>query len=228
MYKRQQNNILKQQAAANFDSETLQRLTGEGFDLATAKRLIEKKGVAGVERQLDWLDARKPDNRLAMLRKAIEDDWAEPAKFKAKAKIAQARKRDTMQAIVKQAEEGIVAERKQRRQERKRRLLAEWELAEQAQRAAWIDAAISREPSTAIQKILAKQNSATAEPHFQVLDVIAFARGLPSVTDRQAGHKQPPLVEQPQQPIDASDLSSFRAMNPTPQEEKMPTEMASF
>lgn len=222
------NNILKQQAAVKLDSETLQHLVAEGFTQQTAASLIEKRGVEVVERQLAWLDARKPENRLAMLRKAIEDDWAEPTKFRAKEKIAQARKRDTMQAIARQAEEGIAAERKKQRSLRKQRLQNEWASADVSQRDRWISAAIASEPSTAIKNILAKQRTSTEQPHVQVLDEIASERGLEPVTVQRRTDDRQAVAEQPPQRQNELSRASETEISLPPQREKMPTEITSF
>ena len=213
------NNTLKQQAA-DLESEVKKRLVVEGFDSRTATKIIEERGVAVVDRQLSWLDARKPENRLAMLRQAIKENWAEPTSFRVKEKIAQARKRDVMLAIAKQAEEGMVAERKQRRHKRKQRLLAEWINTDAAQRAAWIASAFEREPSTTIQKILAKQNSATAKPHFQVLDEIAFDWGLETVCENRQSNDCPSVAEQPQQVDIGSNSDPKMPIPATPQKKK--------
>jgi hypothetical protein len=226
--KTKQKDILKQQTAVDLELKTSQRLVAEGFDFQTATKLIEKKGVAVVERQLKWLDARKPDNRVAMLRKSIEDEWAEPAKFQAKKKIAEARMRDTAKAIAKQAEDNSIAERKQKRHDRKQRLMAEWENAGVSQRGKWIDLAIARESSTTIRKILKKQKPQTSKPHVQVLDEIAIEVGLQQVTETIQTNDPRSVAEQPQQQNFASD-SSFEIPNPNaPPKEKMPTELVSF
>ncbi len=222
------NNTFKQQAAADLESEVKKRLMAEGFDSNTATQFIEERGVAVVDKQLSWLDARMPDNRLAMLRKAIKENWAEPTSFRVKEKVAQDRKRDAMLAIAKQAEEGVVAERKQRRHKRKQRLVAEWINADAALRAAWIASAFEREPSIAIQKILAKQNSATAKPHFQVLDEIAFERGLETISENRQPNDRPSVAEKPLQVNFGSNSDPKIPISSTPQKEKMPTELASF
>ena len=226
--KTKQKDILKQQAAANFELEIKQKLVAEGFDLQTTAQLIEASGITVVESQLKWLDARKPDNRAAMLRKAIVEDWAEPASFQAKAKIAEARKRDSMKAVVKRSEEGIASERKRLRQERKHRLLAVWNTASNAIRESWIESAVARESSAAIRKILAKQNPSNTNPHVQVLDEIAFERGLEPVTQGRLTRLPSPVAEHPSQSEFAHSSASQNQTQATPQTEKMPTELASF
>jgi len=76
-----QNNTSKQHdpsvAAENVDGFNL--LRDAGFDEATARELSGSRGFDEIQRQIDWLDARNPhDNRLGMLRKAIEQNWSKP------------------------------------------------------------------------------------------------------------------------------------------------------
>ncbi|MGE3312839.1 MAG: hypothetical protein AB7O66_22960 [Limisphaerales bacterium] len=50
-----------------------------GFDAPTAQRLAAKASVEVIQRQVEWLPLRKPSrNRLGLLRRAIEEDWARP------------------------------------------------------------------------------------------------------------------------------------------------------
>ncbi len=219
---------LKQQAAVNQDSIIQQRLVAEGFEPAAAVKLIEKRGLDIASRQLDWLDERKPKNRLAMLRKAIEEDWAESTTFQAKKKIAEARKRDAAKAIAKQVEDRFIEERKQQRQDRKQRLMTEWGIASDAERANWIASAVARESSTAIRKILAKLEPQTEKPHVQVLDEIAFERGLEPVTLIRNIDEPTSVAEQPRQSKLAPSSRLQIPIRNSPPKEKMPTELASF
>jgi hypothetical protein len=194
--------------------------------------LVEERGVAVVDRQLDWLDARKPDNRLAMLRTAIEDDWAEPASFAIKQKLATARKRDEARLAARRSEEGITNLQKVKRAERKKRLLAEWKKASLVQRAAWIASAANRQTATTLSKIIAKQKPETGSPKFQVLDEIALALSLPPVSevghpsaDFQVAKSPEATAEQPPASVEASTFGLPELQRKTPPKEKTPTEI---
>jgi hypothetical protein len=50
-----------------------------GFDALTAQRLAAQASVEVIQRQVEWLPLRKPSrNRLGLLRRSIEEDWARP------------------------------------------------------------------------------------------------------------------------------------------------------
>lgn len=60
------------------DHEAQELLRNEGFDKTTAAKLA-KEGIAVVRQQINWIDARKPKNRKALLHKAIRENWEAPA-----------------------------------------------------------------------------------------------------------------------------------------------------
>jgi hypothetical protein len=63
------------------DSTTvaIQCLREAGFDALTAQRLAAIASVEVIQRQVEWLPLRKASrNRLGLLRRAIEEDWARP------------------------------------------------------------------------------------------------------------------------------------------------------
>lgn len=65
--------------------ELLNGLREAGLSDAMAARLLRDAGSEEVARQLAWLDARDPKrNRAGMLRRAIEERWAEPKGLPAK------------------------------------------------------------------------------------------------------------------------------------------------
>ncbi|MEM6559998.1 MAG: hypothetical protein AAF656_00225 [Planctomycetota bacterium] len=60
-------------------SEQTRRLIDLGFTAAVARGLLAKHGEDEVSRQIDWLPRRNASrNRLGLLRRAIEEGWAEP------------------------------------------------------------------------------------------------------------------------------------------------------
>jgi hypothetical protein len=220
--------ISKQQAAVDLDSETKQRLLAAGFDEATAKKLITERGVAVTKNQLDWIDARKPKNRLAMLRKAIEEDWTEPASFAVKQKLAATRQREAIHNAAQLSEEVIVNQQKAERKKRKKRLLAQWQLATQSQRAAWISLAAKRQTAKSLQQIIARQSPSTEKPHAQVLDQVAVSADLPALTLEPSAAQSASVAKQPKSQPAPSATDSNSNTAGTPQKEKPPTEMVSF
>ena len=74
-----ENETDKQQVADPAMAREL--LKGAGFGSEAAAELAEGASLETIERQLSWLEHRRPTkNRLGLLRKAIEQDWSEPMK----------------------------------------------------------------------------------------------------------------------------------------------------
>lgn len=65
--------------AAAAVSLAAQQLTKVGFDGAAALQLAERYSNEDIRKQIAWIEKRKPsNNRLGMLRRAIEQNWPEP------------------------------------------------------------------------------------------------------------------------------------------------------
>jgi hypothetical protein len=79
------NNTIKQQqapegAAAAGSVGAVQALRSAGFDDRAARELADAHSADTISRQLAWLAKRAPKrNPLGLLRRAIEEDWPEPA-----------------------------------------------------------------------------------------------------------------------------------------------------
>lgn len=63
--------------AANLES--VEKLKAAGFTEAAAEELAGRYSPEAIERQVTWLPHRGPRRPLAMLRKALENDWPAPA-----------------------------------------------------------------------------------------------------------------------------------------------------
>lgn len=180
-----QKDINKQQDNAVEFEKSVKQLAEEGFSQKAAEFIVRKRGVAIVQRQLNWLDARNPrNNRSGLLRKAIEEDWAEPQVAIQKQKIKQARIHDAQQQAVTLLEEAKISEQKRIRNERKKRLLAEWKTASLADRKRWIELAASVQSAAMLRDIIRRQRPETEKPHVQVLDELAQHFSLPTVSSR--------------------------------------------
>ena len=68
----------KQQVVCNESEKIVRQLVKDGIRRSTACKILEKRGVEIVENQLVWLEARRPENRPAMLLKAIDENWDKP------------------------------------------------------------------------------------------------------------------------------------------------------
>lgn len=76
-----QNETYKQQGVAPQQAREI--LVGAGFSDAVANDLAQHVPLTIIERQVAWLSRRAPArNRLGMLRRALEEDWAEPAEVR--------------------------------------------------------------------------------------------------------------------------------------------------
>lgn len=179
------NTISKQQAVVEFEA-TVKALLEAGFQKNVARELVQEKGIQVVQRQLQWIDARKPENRIAMLRAAIEQNWDEPERSKQQGKRERTRQKQIQQTVeLLQADEAISITKK-RRIERKQRLLQEWGSASIEERRAWISAAAKRQSAEILRTILAKQSPETTTPAFQILDELALAKHLPPITEQES------------------------------------------
>ena len=172
--------ITKQQLAA-VDDEVVKLLVDQGLDIRTAQKLSIERGLDVVQRQVEWIDARSPDNRVGMLRKAIDEDWPMPNSMAERQKIEDRRKKEYQFEEKQKAEEAEIATAKKLRAQRKRRLLKEWELASREERNRWIQVAVESEASRMIADMIRRQKSTDHKPHVQILEVVAKERDLPPV-----------------------------------------------
>ena len=117
------NDTHKQQAAA-VDSEAVKLLGSVGFDDRAAERLAAGRGVEEIQRQVEWLEHRQPSrNRLGMLRKAIEEDWAAPEPV---AQAQQQAEQRQQQRSEQHSEVAAAAEASKQRLKRRRAMLKQW------------------------------------------------------------------------------------------------------
>lgn len=174
------NNTSKQQVAV---CQGVQELVAAGFEQSAAETLVRDRGVDVVLRQLKWIDARQPKNRLAMLRKAIENDWDPPQIVEDKKK-RESRKQHLANVLVQideESKQSVV--RKKQRSLRKQRLIDQWLLLDQQERNALISAAAKRQSAEILRKIILKQKPSNDSPSFHVLDELAIKLDLPMVSE---------------------------------------------
>ncbi|MEZ6055477.1 MAG: hypothetical protein R3C01_02110 [Planctomycetaceae bacterium] len=179
--KTEHKDTLKQQQAAAM-KEGIILLRNQGFDRHSAVRLIEQQGIEVVQNQIAWLDARKPtENRVGMLRKAIEENWPKPRSVQHREKRHELRTRQQTKDAQQVREEVAIAAKKQQRRDRQQRLLAEWGSASLEERRQWIQTTVERETSTRLADIIRRESVKSPQPHLQVLETIAVDRNLPRV-----------------------------------------------
>lgn len=178
------NNIFKQQSAVVADLQKgIAVLRTEGLDEPTARCLVETHGLQAVQQQIDWLNDRHPtENRIGMLRKAIEENWSPPRSFAVKQQRAKDRRKLADKAAAARREDEQIRQRKRLRRARKQRLLAEWGSASLEQRQKWIRQATEQETSRIVAEILRRQLPNASEPRLQILNALATDRDLPLVS----------------------------------------------
>jgi hypothetical protein len=177
------NDISKQHVAVE-SSSAVNMLIEAGFSSDTAKAFVEKRGVEVVERQLKWIDARNPKNRLGMLRNAIKENWDEPEAYRVKQKIAKARNRDARKDEMRSLQDFEAIQKKKARIKRKNRLLTVWGNASLADRARWIESAAKAASGKVLRDIIRRQAPNMQKPHFQVLDELAREMSLPMIVSK--------------------------------------------
>lgn len=172
----------KQTHAAVEDEMALNKMLAERIDRKTAIALLKKRGAVVVANQIAWLDARNPtENRVGMLRKAIDEDWEKPAAIEFHERQLKQRERDRKQDTASRQEDATIAETKLQRKHRKNALLKEWSNASTEERRRWIRIAAEQESSVMIAEIIRRDSAKVMKPHRQVLDAIAADRKLPPV-----------------------------------------------
>jgi hypothetical protein len=164
--------------AADDASESFRSLRDAGFDDATAQQLARRHSITDVKNQIDWLNDRKPsENRLGMLRKALEENWAMPPTLarerKKRAVLEKAKQEELQQA----AEDTAVAERKRQRRQRREVLLRHWQRLSTAEQKRHHQAAIAEANSEFLRRKL-RGHADLAEPPIQSLEVMARAASL--------------------------------------------------
>ena len=162
---KQQNDVV--------EKTLIQKLKAVGFSADIAKSLISSRGVEAVTRQLRWIDARKPRNKLAMLRRAIENDWEAPEQILHKEKLAKNRDRLNRESEKLIEVDRLATENKRSRIERKNELLAIWSSVSSDTRQQLIESAATRATGERLSKIIRRQSPESECPARQVLDELA-------------------------------------------------------
>ena len=102
-------------------------LTGAGFDHEIALRLAAVTDVDAIRQQINWLEKRGPrENPLGMLRRAIEQDWAEPPACIADRKRRQFADNERQRDRETELRDDEIAEAKRERKRQRRQALPAW------------------------------------------------------------------------------------------------------
>lgn len=170
----------KQQAAATDHSEIVGLLRAEGFDRRSAEALAQAHPAEKVRRQLDWAKHRNATvNRLGMIRKAIEEDWPQPAGVAAEADAHRSSQLEEEKRRAAKLQAEALAKADHEQQARRRQLLSIWEeLAPEAKESVF-DAVVSAATSEFSRQRL-RRNRDFAHPPPEVLSYLA-STALPGI-----------------------------------------------
>lgn len=163
-----ENNTDKQQktpAAVAFEElDSFQLLRTAGFDESIARELAEGRGPDEIQKQITWLELRNPkQNRLGLLRKAIEENWTSPVTEtrKGEKKSPEQKEKDELEAAE--------ADRKRRRAHEKR--LTQWNSLSADQKREFYDQTIQQEQNSIIRARLIRCQD-ELKPVFDVLQLM--------------------------------------------------------
>lgn len=171
----------QQPVAAN--SLVLQELTTIGFDQESAQRLADHYPANEIQQQIQWLDRRNPkQNKLGLLRKAIEQSWAEPPE--SDVTRIKRRERERREAERQKFADDNNDERAAR-SARREALLDLWSKLSNQERELYRRSAIAEEGSPSMRAIL-EGKSVDDRPPREFLDACARDRGLPPGTAPEA------------------------------------------
>jgi len=146
------NNNCKQQrdalptAAANQKAFLLLRKVG--FDNDAACTLSQSRGLQEIKQQIDWIDSRNPrENKLGMLRRAIEGNWPKPPAIQQQQQKQHLRQREVRQQATWKSQQQQVDDQKRQRIQQREALLSRWRSLSRSERKRHHEAAIQQASS---------------------------------------------------------------------------------
>lgn len=182
--KTQKKNTPKQQQKEGVAAEIIevfQLLTNAGFDEQIATRLSALRPHDEIAQQIAWIDFRNPrENRLGMLRRAIEEAWAEPEGAKTQQEHRMQRERvgewERQQAAKQQAAD----DEKRQRQKQRAVWLQQWRNLSLAEQSSHHRRAIEQAPSEAARRRL-RHHKDLNNPPTETLETMAHATAALSI-----------------------------------------------
>jgi len=171
---KQQPGSLPSAAAENQKAFLLLRKTG--FDDQTARTLSRKRGLKEIQCQIHWIDARNPrDNRLGMLRRAIEDNWPKPPAVQHHENKGRIRQRETRHDAAWADQSKRAAEQQRQRIQQRDEMLSHWRRLSPSERKRHHAAAIEKAPSD-LQRRRLRCHTDLDEPPTETLLMMAGSR----------------------------------------------------
>jgi hypothetical protein len=172
---KQQQEMYVVDVAAVENAKGFQLLIDEGFDENTANCLAALRSESEIAVQIAWIDLRNPrENRLGMLRKAIEQQWAEPDAAKKQQAHGAERQRAGEWDREQEAKQDAADRDKQRWQNERIVLLQQWHSLPRTEQALHHERTIEQAPSEAARRRLQRhKNLDTPAP--ETLKTMALA-----------------------------------------------------
>jgi len=167
------NTSYKQQDVVVENPEGYELLVREGINKNTAIALSGSATLEEIQNQIKWLEFRNPENRPAMLRKAIEEEWCEPDGIIEHKRHEHAREREQQDNIERAVREAAIADQKQKRLERHTRLLAYWREQSTEDQQKYRQTAVEQAASDLQRRLI--QRSSLGNPTREILDVMELA-----------------------------------------------------
>lgn len=167
----------KQQDAVVDNAEGYELLVKEGIGRNAARTLSASVTFEEIQNQIKWLAFRNPENRPAMLRKAIEEEWCEPDGIVEHKRHEHAREREEQENIERAAREAAIAAQKQKHLERRTRLLACWREQSTQDQQKCRQTAVEQAASDLQRRLIHKSSLDSPTP--EILEMMALAIAEP-------------------------------------------------
>ena len=165
----------KQQDVVAENSESYALLVGEGINRNTAIKLSGIISLKAIKNQIEWLDSRKAENRPAMLRKAIEEGWEQPASAQQQKHLVQSQQQEQEQDAETRAEE---ERQHQQRHRRRSDLLERWTKETRKQQDRFYEQTIEQATSPSNRRRLIR-NRDLSNPATEVLEEMVRELAVP-------------------------------------------------
>lgn len=174
------NDTNKQQQAAVDLSESIQLLRSEGFDRKAARHLAMIATLDEIQNQIAWIDLRKPENRLGMLRTAIGERWAEPEASKQHKAMQRSARMKQERQVIQDQNDAAIDEELQRDTKRREALLAVWPDRTKQERQRYHRTAI-QEASSEFVRLHLRRHADLDNPPVATLEVMARSLELADI-----------------------------------------------
>ena len=167
----------KQRVVAAEFRETYQLLRTH-FDEQTAIELAPAASLVEIQRQIEWLQYRNPENPQGMLRRAILGNWSEPTASSKQKRRAVANKQYERQTAEQAKFDADAARRRKKRNKGRETLARAWQALSERERRNYLQTAINEATSPVVAGRL-QRCSTLDHPQIEALLVMAADLAIP-------------------------------------------------